>query len=192
MKGNMMSEQTQVPLPRAALQQWQSTKRSYNVDEYVELITPTYRAYEEYIRRTVSGLTTYAAQCAAAGQGHLIPMLRGHVSSLVSFWLLDEEPDIAGNIRSQQQHEAGFDQAVNAARRSGVPPEMTEESKQEVLTGLELYAQEMETSGDMDEYVTPCRTLLDRLAAEWRLAPAQTIPMENIARQEQETSQAMM
>lgn len=187
-----MREQNKVPMPHTAMWQWHSTWQAYNISEYLALIEPAYQVYEEYIRQTILGLTTYAAQCAAMGQEDRVPMLREYIPALASFYDLDERPDQAGNTKPQQEYEMGFDQAVNAARRSGIAPEMTEELQKVVLTGLEMYAQEMEGSGDMNEYVFRCRALMAWLGAEWQIGPAPTDWAEDITRQEQEAGPAMI
>ena len=63
-----MNEPIQVPMPGVALPvlMKEGGKKEYNISELGELIDPVYRIYEEQIRRCISGLTAYAAQCAAA------------------------------------------------------------------------------------------------------------------------------
>ena len=66
-----MSESTPIFYPKAALEQWLGKKaqqHSYSLEEFGELIKPTYQVYEEYIRRCVAGLTTVAAQRAVLHQ----------------------------------------------------------------------------------------------------------------------------
>ena len=53
-----MSESTPIFYPKAALEQWLGKKaqqHSYSLEEFGELIKPTYQVYEEYIRRCVAG-----------------------------------------------------------------------------------------------------------------------------------------
>ena len=54
----------------------QGGKDKYTLSEFGELIDPVYRVYGEQIRRCISGLTGYAAQCAAARQEEQLPKLR--------------------------------------------------------------------------------------------------------------------
>ena len=87
-----MSESDRILYPRAALKQWLghgASQSSYNLDEFLKLIEPTYQAYEEYIRRCVAGLTTVAAQRAALHQEEDITKLREIILKLVPFWGLD-------------------------------------------------------------------------------------------------------
>ena len=87
-----MSESDRILYPKAALKQWLgrgAPQSSYNLDEFLKLIEPTYQAYEEYIRRCVAGLTTVAAQRAALHQEEDITKLREIILKLVPFWGLD-------------------------------------------------------------------------------------------------------
>ncbi len=74
-----MSEQIQVPMPRAGWNRELRGGRSYPIDEYLALIEPRYRVYEEQVRRCISGLTIYAAQQAAAQQDVLTITMGGMV-----------------------------------------------------------------------------------------------------------------
>lgn len=87
-----MSESNRILYPRAAPEQWigrGASQSSYNLDEFLKLIEPTYQVYEEYIRRCVTGLTTLAAQRAALHQEEDITKLREIILKLVPFWGLD-------------------------------------------------------------------------------------------------------
>ena len=66
-----------------------AAKSSYNLDEYLELIEPVYRVYEDYIRKCAAALTTLAAQRAAFHQEEDIPKLRQMILEMAPFWGLD-------------------------------------------------------------------------------------------------------
>ncbi len=75
-------------------------------------------------------------------------MLRDLVMELACFWNLDGGLDKASDERMEQQYGGGFDQAVSEARQSGQVPEFTDQAKWDVLTGLEVYMQEMTLNGE--------------------------------------------
>ena len=83
-----MSEPIQVPMPGVALPilMKQGGKTSYSLSEFGTLIDPVYDAYAEQIRRCISGLTAYAAQCAAARHEEQLPKLREHIVMMGGFW----------------------------------------------------------------------------------------------------------
>ncbi len=182
-----MSEQIQVPMPRAGWNCELRGGRSYPIDEYLALIEPRYRVYEEQVRRCISGLTTYAAQQAAAHKDAQLPMLRDLVMELASFWNLDGDLDKDSDERMERQYGGGFDQAVLSARQSGQPPALTDQEKQDVLTGLEVHTQEMSNNGDDDRWIQRNSSLVQQLRDEWQMeqAPAQqdvlTITMGGMA-----------
>ncbi len=143
-----MSDQIQVPMPLAGMASDFKGGKSYNIDEYIAQIEPRYHIYNEQISRCISGLTTYAAQQTAAHQDAQIPMLRDLVMELACFWNLDGGLDKASDERMEQQYGGNFDQAVSEARQSGQVPEFTDQAKRDVLTGLEVYMQEMTLNGE--------------------------------------------
>ena len=91
-----MSEPIQVPMPGAALPilMKQGGKKQYTLSELRVLIDPVYRVYNEQIRRCISGLTAYAAQCAAAHREEQIPKLREHIVMMGGFWSTEEDTSI--------------------------------------------------------------------------------------------------
>ena len=108
-----MSESDRILYPRAALKQWLghgASQYSYNLDEFLKLIEPTYQAYEEYIRRCVAGLTTVAAQRAALHQEEDITKLREIILKLVPFWGLDggAYADKETSIQLERQYRESF------------------------------------------------------------------------------------
>lgn len=89
-----MNGPIQVPMPGAAIPALmkQDGKGTYSLSEFGELIEPVYRVYREQIRRCISGLTGYAAQCAAAQRGEQIPKLREHIVMMGGFWAWRKMP----------------------------------------------------------------------------------------------------
>ncbi len=168
-----MSDQIQVPMPRAGMASDFKGGKSYNIEEYIAQIEPRYRIYNEQISRCISGLTAYAAQQAASGQDVQIPMLRDLVMDLACFWNLDGGLDKASEKRMERQYGGSFDQAVSEARQSGQCPEFTDQAKRDVLTGLEVYMQEMTLDGDMGEWIQNTDELVQRLRSEWQMEPVE-------------------
>nr|WP_305135305.1 hypothetical protein [uncultured Acetatifactor sp.] len=169
-----MGESNPILYPRAAMAQWLgsgATRSSYTLDEYLELIEPTYQVYESYIRKCVAGLTTVAAQRAALHQEEDIPKLREIVLEMVPFWGLDGgiDVDVETSRQLEQQYRESFDQAVSAARQSGQAPSLPDSTKKEVLIALEIHRQELENNGELDDWVEECVTLMEQLRSEWQM-----------------------
>ena len=169
-----MSESDRILYPRAALKQWLgcgAPQSSYNLDEFLKLIEPTYQAYEEYIRRCVAGLTTVAAQRAALHQEEDITKLREIILKLVPFWGLDggAYADKETSIQLERQYRESFDQAVSAARRSGQAPALPDSAKNDILIALEIHRQELENDGELDDWIEECVSLQRQLRSEWQM-----------------------
>ena len=149
-----MSESDRILYPKAALKQWLgrgAPQSSYNLDEFLKLIEPTYQAYEEYIRRCVAGLTTVAAQRAALHQDG------------------GAYADKETSIQLERQYRESFDQAVSAARRSGQAPALPDSAKNDILIALEIHRQELENDGELDDWVKECVSLQRQLRSEWQM-----------------------
>ena len=179
-----MSESNPILYPKAAMDQWfgsGATKSSYNLDEYLELIEPTYQVYEDYIRKCVAGLTTVAAQRAALHQEEDIPKLRKIIREMVPFWGLDGGADVDAETsrRMEQQYRESFDQAVAAAEQSGEAPPLSDSARKDILIALEIHRQELENDGTLDDWAEECATLIEQLQSEWQMradSPQQTAP----------------
>lgn len=173
----MANEKIKIPMPREAFRQSYGAVpgQSYSVSEFLELIKPTYHVYEEQISRCISGLTAYAAQCAAAQQDGQLPMLRNLVMEMAFFWNLDGGMDRASDERMKQKHGGGFDRAVSEARQSGQSPAFSSQAKEDVLSGLEVHIQELSNNEGPDEWIEKSASLARQLQSEWRmeLAPSQ-------------------
>ncbi|EOS62538.1 hypothetical protein [Oscillibacter sp. 1-3] len=165
-----MSESNRILYPRATLEHWLgrgASQSSYNLDEFLKLIEPTYQVYEEYIRRCVAGLTTVAAQRAVLHQEEDITKLREIILKLVPFWGLDggAYADKETSIQLERQYRESFDQAVSAARRSGLP----DSSKKDILIALEIHRQELKNDGELDNWIEECVSLQRQLRSEWQM-----------------------
>lgn len=170
----MANKNIQIPMPREAFRQRYGAVpgQSYSINEYLELIEPTYQVYREQVRRCISGLTAYAAQQAAIHQDGQLPMLRGLVMEMACFWNLDGGMDRAADERMERKYGGGFDQAVSEARQSGQPPILADQVKQDILDGLEVHIQEMANSGDLEEWIERSDSLAQQLRSEWQMEPA--------------------
>ena len=168
-----MGEPIQVPMPGAALPilMEQGGKTSYSLSELGALIDPVYDVYSEQIRRCISGLTAYAAQCAAAHHEEQIPKLREHVVMMGGFWGTAEDPSVDLYKISEEEYGRSFDEAIAEARRTGAAPPLTEQAMRDVLTGLEVHMQEMDNSGDLDDLIAECDLMAQQLRAEWKIEP---------------------
>lgn len=166
-----MSEPIQVPMPSVAhsVLTKRGGKTEYSLDEYMALINPVYQVYEEQIRRCVSGLTSAAAQCAAARQEEQIPKLRERIVMMGGFWGVEEDTSVDPYETSERNYGRSFDEAIAEARRTGAAPPLTEQAMRDVLAGLEVHMQEMDNSGDMDDLIAECDLMARQLRAEWKI-----------------------
>ncbi len=168
-----MSEPIQVPMPGVALPilMEQGGKKQYTLSELRVLIDPVYRVYNEQIRRCISGLTAYAAQCAAAHREEQIPKLREHIVMMGGFWSTEEDTSIDPYEISERNYGHQFDTVIAEARQTGAAPPLTEQAMRDVLAGLEVHMQEMENSGDLDDLITGCDLMARQLRTEWKMEP---------------------
>lgn len=123
-----MNEPIQVPMPGTALSVLMKAggKKEYSLSEFGDLIAPVYQVYEEQIRRCVSGLTSYAAQCAAAHRDEQLPKLRQQIVMMGGFWGTVEDTSVDTYDVTEQTFGRSFDAAVAEARRTGAAPPLTE------------------------------------------------------------------
>lgn len=169
-----MNDPIQVPMPGAALPilMEQGGKTSYSLSELGALIDPVYDVYAEQIRRCISGLTAYAAQCAAAHHEEQIPKLREHIVMMGGFWGTEEDVSVDLYEVAEQKYGRSFDAAIAEARQTGAAPPLTEQAMRDVLTGLEVHMQEMDNSGDMDDLIDEYDRMAQRLRTEWKIEPS--------------------
>lgn len=168
-----MSEPIQVPMPGVALPilMKQGGKTSYSLSEFGALIDPVYDVYTEQIRRCISGLTAYAAQCAAARHEEQLPKLREHIVMMGGFWGAEEDVSVDPYEVSERKYGRSFDAAIAEARQSGSAPPLTEQAMRDALTGLEVHMQEMDNSGGLEGLIAECGQLSRQLRAEWKIEP---------------------
>ena len=179
-----MSGSDSILYPRAAMDQWLGSgvsKSSYTLEEFRELIEPTYQVYEDYIRKCVAGLTILAAQRAALHQEDDIPKLGNIVLEMVPFWGLDggAYADKESVRQMERQYRDAFDQAVSTAQQSGEAPSLPDSTRKEVLIALEIHRQELENDGELGDWIDECVSLQEQLRSEWRLdvdVSQQTVP----------------
>lgn len=146
--------------------------KSCTLDEYLAKIEPQYRAYKDTMRKCIDGLTEHAAHVAAQHHEEQIPTFRRLIIEMAEFWGLTDDDTPKGMQEMVQRYGESFDAAVSAARESGQAPELSEQAKGDILAGLELYAQEMTDSGDMEQWVTECEILAEDLQVEWQIEAA--------------------
>ncbi len=154
--------------------------KAYTLDELLERIGPQYQAYKLTMRQCIAGLTEQAAWLAAQNQEEQFPCLRQLCIEMAEFWGLTEDDTPKGYREMAEQFGSVFDNAVSAARDSGHAPELSEQTKQNILDGLELYAQEMRANDDqLEDWAVECEILAEDLEEHWQLeaaAPQQTAP----------------
>jgi len=147
-------------------------EKRYTADEYLARIEPQYREYKDAMRKCITGLTEYAAQLAAQHQEEQLPQLRRLCVEMAEFWGLTDDETAKGYQEMTQRYTDAFDHAVSKAKASGYVPEITEQARENILAGLELYAQEMSANGDMEQWVIECDLLAEQLQVEWQTEAA--------------------
>lgn len=166
-----MNEPIQVPMPGAALSilMKKGGKREYNLSELTALIDPVYQVYTEQVRRCISGLTSYAAQCAATHREEQLPELRQQIVTMGGFWGTVEDISVDTYDVAEQTFGRSFDAAVEEARRTGAAPPLAEQAMRDVLIGLEVHAQEMDNSGGLEDLIAEYDLLSQQLREEWKM-----------------------
>ena len=144
-------------------------EKRYTVDEFLAQIEPQYRQYKDTIRKCIAGLTECAAQMAAQHQEEDLPQFRRLCIEMAEFWGLTDDDTPKGYQKMAEQYGSVFDQAVSAARESGQAPEMSEQARQSVLDGLDLYAREMRANDkSLEDWAVECDVLAEGLERQWR------------------------
>lgn len=127
--------------------------RGYTVDELLAQMEPQYQAYKNTMRQCIAGLTEHAARLAAQGQEEQLPTFRRLLTDMAEFWGLAEDDTPKGYREMVEQIGSTFDQAVSAARDSGGAPELSEQTRQNMVANTLPQKKE-------DEIVDRCRELL--------------------------------
>lgn len=141
----------------------------YTISEFLAQIEPQYRAYKDTMRQCIAGLTEHAARLAAQHQEEQIPQLRRLCMEMAEFWGLTEDDTPKGYQEMAEHFGSAFDSAVSAAKGSGHAPELSEPAKQNILDGLELYAQEMRVNDEqLEDWAVECEILAGELEEHWR------------------------
>ena len=156
----------------------QTSGRGYTIDKLLAEMEPRYNAYKKTMRECIAGLTDHAARLAAQGQEEQLPMLRRMIVDMTGFWELSETDTTEAFQETTDLYQDAFDRAVSAARDSGCAPELSEQAKADILTGLELYADEMENTGDLGRWVDECDALADQLRTKWGMKTEHTFRQE--------------
>ena len=146
--------------------QCENTRRN-TIDELLARIEPQYREYKAAIRKCIAGLTEHAARLAAQGQEEQLPTFRRLITDMAEFWGLAEDDTPKGCREMAEQIGNTFDQAVSAARDSSGAPELSAQTKTDILNGLRLYAEEMTKCGDLEQWIAECDALSSQLRREW-------------------------
>lgn len=150
-------------------------KKFYTLDEVQEMIEPQSQRDKNTMRQCIAGLTEYAAQLTVQGREGQFPRLRQICIEMAVFWDLTD----GDTVPSLQEVEAcfggAFDSAVAAARDSGQAPELSPQAKQNILDGLELYAEEMRINDEeLEDWAVECEILAEDLEEQWKLEIAAT------------------
>ncbi|EOS56983.1 hypothetical protein C814_02572 [Anaerotruncus sp. G3(2012)] len=152
--------------------------RGYTVDELLAQMEPQYQAYKNTMRQCIAGLTEHAARLAAQGQEEQLPTFRRLLTDMAEFWGLAEDDTPKGYREMVEQIGSTFDQAVSAARDSGGAPELSAQTKTDILNGLRLYAEEMMDCGGLERWIAECDALSSELQRDWRMEASSPQPLQ--------------
>ncbi|WP_300756176.1 hypothetical protein [uncultured Oscillibacter sp.] len=150
----------------------QRENRRYTVDQLLAQMEPQYQVYKNMMRQCIAGLTEHAVQLAVQGREDDLPRLRQLCVEMAEFWVLTEDDTPKGFREMAEKCGSAFDRAVSSARDAGRAPAMSEQTRQNVLSGLELYAQEMRANDEeLEDWALECDILAEDLEERWRLEP---------------------
>lgn len=139
----------------------------YTLEKLSTVLGPIYREREARIQSCISGLAQYAAGLAVRGENVQLPKLRKFVTDMAEFWNLDQDGKKDSYLKLREKYGGEFDRAVASARASGHAPTLDHEAQGNILSCLDLYAQEMTDSGGMERWVRQCEALAEQLQEEW-------------------------
>ena len=143
--------------------------KAYTLNELLERMGPQYQEYKLTMRQCIAGLTEQAAWLAAQHQEEQFPRLRQLCIEMAEFWGLTEDDTPKGYQEMAEHFGSVFDNAVSAARDSGHAPAVGEQTKQNILDGLELYVQEMRLNDEeLEDWAAECEILAEDLEEHWR------------------------
>lgn len=149
--------------------------KAYTLNELLERMGPQYQAYKLTMRQCITGLTEQAAWLAAQNQEEQFPRLRQLCIEMAEFWGLTEDDTPKGYREMAEHFGSVFDNGVSAARDSGYAPELSEQTKQNILDGLELYAEELRNNDEeLEDWAVECEILAEDLEEQWKLETAAT------------------
>ena len=157
--------------------QGENTRR-YTIDELLAQMEPQYQAYKNTMRLCIAGLTDHAARLAAQGQEEQLPTFRRLITDMAEFWGLTEDDTPKGYREMAEQIGSTFDQAVSAARDSSGAPELSTQTKTDILNGLRLYAEEMMDCGGLERWIAECDALSSQLQRDWRMEASSPQPLQ--------------
>ena len=149
--------------------------KAYTLNELLERMGPQYQAYKLTMRQCIAGLTEQAAWLAAQNQEEQLPRLRQLCIEMAEFWGLTEDDTPKGYREMAEHFGSVFDNVVSAARDSGYAPELSEQTKQNIFDGLELYAEELRNNDEeLEDWAVECEILAEDLEEQWKLETAAT------------------
>lgn len=141
--------------------------KAHTADELAARMEPKFQEQKETMRRCIAGLTGHAALLAARGQEGQVPRFRQLCIEMAEFWGLTDDLTHNGLREMAERVGGNFDRAVFSARESGHAPDPSGQAKEDILAGLELYAQEMALHDDHGQWIAECEGLSAQLRAEW-------------------------
>lgn len=141
---------------------------TYTLGQFSALMKPRHDENKNTIHHCIAGLMGYAAQLTARNQEEQIPQLRRICIEMAGFWGLADDDTQKGLQEMEKRYGDAFDCVVSSAKASGRAPEMNSQARQDILDGLELYAQEMKDCGDMGRWIKECEDLSEQLQVEWQ------------------------
>ena len=151
--------------------------QSCTVSEFLALIEPRYRVYEDTMRRCISGMISYAGQLAAQGQEGQLPQFLRLCIEMDNFWGLTEDLTPEGCQEMEQRYTMAFDRVVSEARAVGRTPDVTDQTRKNILAGLKLYAKEMRyTDSELEKWAVECDILAETLKKQWQAVDASPQP----------------
>ena len=150
---------------------WLSDYVPNQLGGFIQEQTPEKNDNDFKMEECLHGLITYAASTAASGQDDKLPWLRRLVEDIPEFW----------GAGAPEQYLTAFDQAVSEARSSGQMV-LSEQSKADILTGLEQYIDEMRANDvEHEPWFIECVSFMNELREQWQSAHEQEVEKPDCA-----------
>ncbi len=155
-------------------------KKSYTIDEFIELMAPVFQRQQAIVDQCIAGLTVYGAGLAAEGWEADVSDVGQFIARMAEFW----------DMETAEQHTSAYERAVAAARDSREAPVLTGQHKADIRAGLALQASEIRvTDTELEDWATEYDNFAKALEGQWQ---AEANPSRQAGPPQQDAAQINM